>query len=288
MNPFHKRKQELLFLRSKFGKKAKEAKVEPTEVLFEQCSVCKTDISKVMLSKMVNICPECGHHFKISAKERLQNLLDNGTKREFANHISGSDPLGFPGYRDKLRKTIKKTGLSEAVVCATGRIDNHKVVIATLDNSFFMGSMGSAVGEKITRAIEYATKHKLPLIIISTSGGARMQEGIHSLFQMAKTSAALKKHSDANLLYISILTHPTTGGVTASFASLGDIILAEPKALIGFAGPRVIEQTIKQSLPSGFQSSEYLMEHGFIDSIVPRDKMRETLSLLLSFHERKK
>ena len=200
--------------------------------------------------------------------------------------ITNGDPLHFPGYQEKLDAAQHKTGLTEAVVTATGTIGGSHCVVGVLDSRFLMGSMSTAVGEKVTLAIEFAAKNKLPLILFSASGGARMQEGILSLMQMAKTSAALARFSDKGLLYISVLTDPTTGGVTASFASLGDIILAEPGALIGFAGPRVIQQTIGETLPEGFQRAEYQEEHGFVDAVVPRDQMRDTLARLLRLHEK--
>ncbi len=221
-------------------------------------------------------------------KNRIQEVVDRGSFRQICGSLRGGNPLGFPGYGEKLEAERKKTGMKEAVITGTGRIDGIKTVICMMDNRFMMASMGTAVGEKITRAIEYATSKKLPLVIFCTSGGARMQEGILSLFQMAKTAAAVRKHSAAGLLYVAVLTHPTTGGVTASFASLGDITLAEPGALIGFAGPRVIEQTIGETLPEGFQSSEYLLEHGFIDAIVTREEMREKLSVILRIHSRRR
>ena len=217
---------------------------------------------------------------------RLSTILDPGSFRELNAKFPAGDPLSFPGYREKQRAAQRKTGLTEAAVTATGSIKGRKCVTGVLDSRFFMGSMSAAVGEKITLAIEYAMKNKLPLIIFSASGGARMQEGILSLMQMAKTSAALARFSDKGLLYISVLTDPTTGGVTASFASLGDIILAEPGALIGFAGPRVIQQTIGETLPEGFQRAEYQEEHGFVDAVVPRASMRETLAQLLRLHEK--
>lgn len=285
MNPFQRQKEQLMrLLPRKEQPKAAEKPVN-LERLFAICRKCGAQISKTALSENLFVCPSCGYHHKITAYHRLHQLLDSGSFLELFPKVVGVDPLKFPGYAAKLDAVTAETGLSEAVVCATGKIEGRKAVLAVLDSSFFMGSMGTALGEKVTRAVEYATKHKLPLIIFSASGGARMQEGIFSLFQMAKTSAALKKHANAGLLYISVLTNPTTGGVTASFASLGDIILAEPQALIGFAGPRVIEQTIGQKLPEGFQSSEYLKQHGFVDSIVSRAKMRATLALLLSLHE---
>ena len=230
------------------------------------------------------VCPLCGHHYPIGAYYRLSLVLDKGTFRELDAALSSNDPLSFPGYAAKLEGARRRTGMNEGVVTATGRIGGQKVAVGALDGRFFMGSMSAALGEKVTRLVECAEKYKLPLILFSASGGARMQEGILSLMQMAKTSAALERFSQKGGLYISVLTHPTTGGVTASFASLGDIMLAEPGALIGFAGPRVIEQTIGEKLPEGFQSAEYLLEHGFLDAIVPRAQMRDTLIQLLKLH----
>ena len=232
------------------------------------------------------VCPLCGYHFPIGAYYRLSVTLDHGSVRELFPRLGPRDPLTFPGYKEKLKATQRKTGLNEAVVSAVGTIDGRRCVAGVLDSRFFLGSMSSAVGEKLTLTIEYAWKNRLPLILFSASGGARMQEGILSLMQMAKTSAALGRFDQRGLLYISVLTDPTTGGVTASFASLGDVILAEPGALIGFAGPRVIQQTIGETLPEGFQRAEFQMEHGFVDAVVPRDKMRETLSRLLRLHEK--
>ena len=211
--------------------------------------------------------------------------MDEGTMMELGDTVMGSDLLAFPGYPAKLAAQREKTGMDEALIAVCGTIEGHACVAAVLDGSFFMGSMGTAVGERITIAIEYARDHKLPLIIFSASGGARMQEGIFSLMQMAKTGAAVADFSEHGGLFISVLTHPTTGGVTASFASLGDIMLAEPGALIGFAGPRVIEQTIGEKLPAGFQRSEFQLEHGFVDAIVPRAEMRATIARLLRLHE---
>ena len=213
-------------------------------------------------------------------------VLDHGSFRELNEKLEPGDHLSFPGYKEKLAASRRKTGLNEAVVTATGKIDEIPVVVAVLDSRFFMGSMSAAVGEKITLAVEYAISKKLPLIIFSASGGARMQEGIYSLMQMAKTSAAIARLNAAGGLYISVLTHPTTGGVTASFASLGDIMLAEPGALIGFAGPRVIEQTIGEKLPAGFQRSEFQEAHGFVDKIVPRSELKSTLAQLLRLHQK--
>lgn len=230
------------------------------------------------------VCPKCHHPFKISARERIRQLIDEGTFKETDAKMISVDPDDFPGYKDKLERLQKQTGMKEAVITGTGKIKGLPCVIGVMDSNFFMGSMSAAVGEKITRAIELATKKKLPLILCCTSGGARMQEGILSLVQMAKTSAAMKKHSDAGLLSIIVLTHPTTGGVSASFAMLGDIILSEPYALVGFAGKRVIEDTIHEKLPDNFQTAEFVLEKGFIDRIVPREKMKEELGRLLSFH----
>ena len=250
------------------------------------CPKCGQESERKTVAEGLSVCPKCGYHFPIGGYYRLSTILDPGSFRELNEKYPAADPLSFPGYRAKLTAAQRKTGLTEAAVTATGTIGGHKCVVGVLDSRFFMGSMSAAVGEKVTLAIEYAAKNKLPLILFSASGGARMQEGILSLMQMAKTSAALARISDKGLLYISVLTDPTTGGVTASFASLGDIILAEPGALIGFAGPRVIQQTIGETLPEGFQRAEYQEEHGFVDAVVPRSQMRETLSQLLLLHEK--
>lgn len=255
----------------------------PTD-LFVKCSRCQHSDTEDIFRANYFICPVCGHHLRISAQYRLKLVCDDGQYHEINRKLIGKDPLMFPDYDKKLKELRASTDLEEAVITAVGTIGGVKTVLACLDSRFLMGSMGTAVGEKITRAIEYATKNRLPLIIFSASGGARMQEGIYSLMQMAKTSAALARHDNAGLLFISVLTHPTTGGVTASFASLGDIILAEPDALIGFAGPRVIEQTIKQKLPDGFQRSEFQQAQGFVDHVVPRNELRETLQSLLRMH----
>lgn len=232
------------------------------------------------------ICPHCGSYSPIGAYYRLKMLYDPGTFQELDQDMAVKDPLDFPEYREKAESQAKKTGLKEAVVSSKGKIGGIPVVVLVLDSRFFMGSMSQAVGEKVTRGIEVADKEKCPLIIFSASGGARMQEGIYSLMQMAKTSAAVELFSEHGGFFISYLTHPTTGGVTASFATLGDITLAEPGALIGFAGPRVIEQTINSKLPKGFQKSEYLESHGFVDKIVERKDMRETLIQLLKLHQK--
>ena len=246
-----------------------------------KCDKCKEIIYKEDLHKNLSVCPNCGKNFRLSSRRRIMQIADEGTFEEIGKEIKTKDPLEFKGYLKKVEMLKEKTKIEEAVKCGICEIEGEKAVLAVMDGNFLMGSMGSAVGERITLAIETAAKDKLPLIIFCVSGGARMQEGIISLMQMAKTSAALTKLSEAKQLYISVLTDPTTGGVTASFASLGDIILAEPHALIGFAGPRVIEQTIKQKLPEGFQSSEFLLEHGFVDKIVERKKLRKVLVTII-------
>ena len=250
------------------------------------CPRCGRDSQRQAVAENLSVCPLCGYHWPMGAYYRLGTILDSGTFRELNERLPAGDPLSFPGYPEKLKAAQRKTGLTEAAVTAVGAIGGRKCVVGVLDSRFLMGSMSAAVGEKITRAIEYAGKNKLPLILFSASGGARMQEGILSLMQMAKTSGALARFSEKRLLYISVLTDPTTGGVTASFASLGDIILAEPGALIGFAGPRVIQQTIGETLPEGFQRAEFQEAHGFVDAVVPRSEMRETLSRLLRLHEK--
>ena len=250
------------------------------------CPKCGQESERRLVAQGLSVCPKCGYHWPIGAYYRLSTILDPGSFRELHPRLSAGGPLHFPGYQEKLDAAQHKTGLTEAVVTATGTIGGSRCVVGVLDSRFLMGSMSTAVGEKVTLAIEFAAKNKLPLILFSASGGARMQEGILSLMQMAKTSAALARFSDKGLLYISVLTDPTTGGVTASFASLGDIILAEPGALIGFAGPRVIQQTIGETLPEGFQRADYQESHGFVDAVVPREKMRDTLSQLLRLHEK--
>ena len=252
-----------------------------------KCDKCKEILYKEDVHKNFSVCPNCGKHFRLSARRRIKQIADEGTFEEIGADILTKNPLNFDGYMKKITSLKVKTKIEEAVKCGTCEINGEKVVLAVMDGNFMMGSMGSAVGERITLAIETSIEKRLPLIIFCVSGGARMQEGIVSLMQMAKTSSALAKHNEAGLLYISVLTDPTTGGVTASFASLGDIILAEPDALIGFAGPRVIEQTIKQKLPDGFQRSEFLLEHGFIDKIVERKDMKDTLYNLLKLHSLK-
>ena len=255
------------------------------EPQFVECKQCGRRAARTLWARSLYVCPNCGYHMPIGGYYRLSLVLDHGSFRELNGRIPGHDPLHFPGYSEKLAMQKKKTGLDEAVVSAVGRIEGQPAVVVVMDSRFFMGSMGEGVGEKVTLAVEYAAAHRLPLIIFTASGGARMQEGIFSLMQMAKTSAAIAAFAEKGGLFISYLTHPTTGGVTASFASLGDVTLAEPGALIGFAGPRVIEQTIGQKLPAGFQRSEYLEEHGFVDQIVPRSEMKATLARLLRLHQ---
>ena len=252
-----------------------------------KCDKCKEIIYKDDLHQNLSVCPNCGKHFRLSSRRRIKQIADEGTFKEIGGDIVTKDPLKFKGYMKKVEMLKEKTRIDEAVKCGICEIEGEKAVFAVMDGNFLMGSMGSAVGERITLAIETAAKKKLPLVIFCVSGGARMQEGMISLMQMAKTSSALTKLDKAGQLYISVLTDPTTGGVTASFASLGDIILAEPHALIGFAGPRVIEQTINQKLPEGFQSSEFLLEHGFIDKIVERKDMKSTIAKLIRLHKQK-
>ncbi len=253
-----------------------------------KCDKCKEIIYKETLKENLNICPICGNYFRMHIKRRLELIVDEGTYEEFDFKIETTNPLNLEDYPKKIKALREKTELEEAVVCGTGNIAGEKVVICVMDSGFLMGSMGVVVGEKIAYAIEQAIKEKLPVVIFSVSGGARMQEGIISLMQMAKTVSALTKLNEAALLYISVLTDPTYGGVTASFASLGDIILAEPKAMIGFAGPRVIEQTIGQELPEGFQTAEFLLEHGFIDKIVERKDLKDTIYKLIMYHKEEK
>lgn len=255
--------------------------------LWTKCPDCGEIIYNKKLEANLWVCHKCNYHFAIGAQTRIHLTLDGGSFVEMNAGLSSEDPLQFVGiksYKDKLKKDQQQTGLKEAAVTGVGTIDSKKVVVGITDSRFIMGSMGSVVGEKVTRAFEFATKENLPVIIISGSGGgARMYEGMYSLMQMAKTAAAANRHKEKGLLFISILTNPTMAGVMASFASLGDIIIAEPKALIGFTGPRVIEQTIKQKLPAGFQRSEFLLEHGLIDMVIHRKELKHLLSRLLDY-----
>ena len=256
--------------------------------LLRKCNKCGAAIIAEDVKNGYYICPKCHGYFRVHAYRRIEMLADEGSFEEWDKEMDFVNPLDFKGYEDKVARLKEHTKLNEAVVTGKIMINGNPAVIGVCDGRFMMASMGHIVGEKITRAVERATAEKLPVIIFTCSGGARMQEGIVSLMQMAKTSAALKRHSDAGQLYVSVLTDPTTGGVTASFAMLGDIILAEPKALIGFAGPRVIEQTIGQKLPKGFQRSEFLLEHGFVDRIVEREEMKDVLAQILEIHSAKK
>jgi len=272
------------------GAKKNSTGKEIPEGLWTKCKNCEEIIYNKELDENFKVCPKCGYYFRLSARERIAQLFEPRTFREYDKNLLPADPLSFTtdqSYRDKIIEDQKKTGLKEAVVTGEGMIAGQRVVCALLDFEFLGGSMGSVVGEKVTRAIEKALKKKLPLIIISASGGARMQEGVLSLMQMGKTAASLAKFSKKKLPFISILTDPTTGGVSASFAFLGDVILAEPKALIGFAGPRVIEQTIRQPLPEGFQQAEFLLKHGMIDLIVERKEIKKILVRILNFFETK-
>ena len=264
-------------------RKAKDTLLEyqVPEGLFQKCSSCGKPVYNEDIIENYYICPYCGSYFRVRPRNRIAMVLDKGTFQEWDERMETSDPLSFPGYKKKLERQKSVTNMDEAVITGKGEIGGKEVVIAVMGADFMMGSMGEVVGEKITRAVERATEMRLPVIIFTCSGGARMQEGIISLMQMAKTSAALRKHDEAGLLYITVLTDPTTGGVTASFAMLGDVILAEPGALVGFAGPRVIEQTIGQKLPEGFQRSEFLLEHGFVDKIVERKNLRKVLNTII-------
>ncbi len=253
--------------------------------MWVKCDKCGQIIYKEDLDNNFKVCPYCEYHFRMNAAERLEFLADKDTFIEFDKNMQSVNPLEFEGYEQKIKGLMDKTGQNEAVVTGKCSILGQEAVVCVMDSFFMMGSMGSVVGEKVARAIEKAIVLKLPVIIFTTSGGARMQEGMYSLMQMAKTSAALGKLSDAGLLYVTVLTDPTTGGVTASFASLGDIILSEPGALVGFAGRRVIEETIRKKLPDDFQSAEFLIEHGFIDKIVPRRELKNMLKNILFMHQ---
>ena len=274
------------FRKEKKPKEAVEKQTAIPEGLWIKCEECKEIVYRKEVEANLNVCPKCGYHFRLTARERFDTLFDDGKYKEFATDVRSGDPLEFRDtkrYRDRLRVYQQRVGEGDAVLCAEGKLEGLAVVVCAMEYQFMGGSMGSVVGEKITTAIERCLDKKEPLIIVSCSGGARMQEGILSLMQMAKISAALSRLAEAGLPYISVLTDPTTGGVTASYAMLGDLHLAEPKALIGFAGPRVIEQTIRQTLPEGFQRAEFLVEHGMVDLITPRAEMKPTIGRFLRF-----
>lgn len=249
-----------------------------------KCPECGTILLSTDVEENLHVCSKCNHHFRLNARQRIELLADKDTFVEMDGELESSNVLDFPGYDSKLEKSKSMSCENESVICGTCNIDNVRSVLVCMDSRFMMGSMGTVTGDKITRAFEYAADNGLPIVVVTVSGGARMQEGILSLMQMAKTSGAVKRHSDAGLLYITVLTDPTTGGVTASFAMEGDIILSEPKALIAFAGPRVIEQTIRQKLPKDFQTAEFLQEKGFVDKVVDRRYLKETIGHLLKIH----
>ena len=272
------------------GEPVKPVEIEEPVIpdgMWVKCRFCGALVYKKEMDQF-KICPKCGGHFRISAMDRLAITCDEGTFEELDSNMTSKNPMGYPDYDKLIAKMQAKTGLKEGVVTGICQIDGYKTVVAVMDSNFMMASMGSVVGEKITRAIEKSTELGLPIVIFTASGGARMQEGIISLMQMAKTSAAVRRHSDAGLLYITVMTDPTTGGVSASFANLGDVILAEPKATIGFAGRRVIEGTINEKLPDDFQSAEFQLKHGFVDAIVERKDMKNALSRLFKLHGIKK
>ncbi|MEN6327339.1 MAG: acetyl-CoA carboxylase, carboxyltransferase subunit beta [Syntrophomonas sp.] len=274
-------------------KKTKYISIPVTEDVFREekllgqtsCPSCHARISDLDMIRNHKVCPNCNYHYTLTAWERITLTVDEDSFQEFDTRLQSLNPLNFPGYDEKLQQAEQQSGLQEGIVTGQAAINGNPVIIGIMDSRFMMGSMGAVVGEKITRAIETAIEYRYPLIIFTTSGGARMQEGMLSLMQMAKTSAALGRFHQEGLLYISILTDPTTGGVTASFASLADIIIAEPGALVGFAGPRVIKQTIGQQLPDKFQRSEFLLEHGMVDQVVNRSELLNTLTLLLKLHQ---
>jgi len=274
-----------LFPKPDYGKTPSKKKEMP-EGLWTKCPECDAYVFNKELEALQMVCKECGHHFNIPAQQRLNHFLDEGSWEEHDGHLASIDILKFTGatsYSEQLKKYRKKTGLNDGVICGQGRLEGRAIVVAVMEFNFLGGSMGSVMGEKITRAIERATEQLRPVLIFSASGGARMHEGMFSLMQMAKTSGALSRHAAARLPFISILTNPTMGGVTASFASLGDLIVAEPKAMIGFAGARVLKETTRQDLPKGFQTAEFLLERGLIDRIIPRPQMRAELAKLLDY-----
>lgn len=280
-------------LKDIFGKRrryasipSEQGKMDVPEGLMQKCRGCNKIFYRKEVKKSLHVCTNCGYHHPLTAWERIDSLFDVDTFVEWDAEISSANPLNFPDYIEKLEKDQKKTGLNEGVVTGKGLIDSHPTAFAVMDSNFRMGSMGSAIGEKIARAVENARKEEIPFIIFSASGGARMQEGVLSLMQMAKTSIAIKRFSDAGGLMISVMTHPTTGGVSASFASIGDYNFAEPGALIGFAGRRIIEQTIREKLPQDFQTAEFQLKHGQLDKVIHRKEMRNTLAQLLKLHEK--
>jgi len=264
-----------------------QEEVQPSipDGMWQKCKKCGQILYTKDVEEQDQVCPDCGYHFRLSASQRIQQLMDPDTFEPWDEDLVLQNPLQDNKYLEKMKQLQEQTGLGDALISGKGSLGGYAIVLGVMDSGFLMGSMGTVVGEKLTRAIERATQQKLPVVLFTASGGARMQEGIFSLMQMAKTSAALAKHQEAGLLSIIVLTDPTTGGVTASFAMLGDIILAEPEALIGFAGPRVIRQTIGQQLPEGFQTSEFLLQHGFIDQIVTRKEMKEVITKILALHE---
>lgn len=284
-NIFKKNRYATIFIDNDQNKDtSEECKPNIPNGMWVKCDCCGKILYKRDIKEAFMTCEECGTHFRINSKERIEYTLDYGTFKELDSNMTTKNPLKFPGYDEKIEKLMESTKTKEAVITGIGKVGGHSTGIGVMDSNFMMGSMGSVVGEKITRLFEVCTEKKLPVIMFTASGGARMQEGIYSLMQMAKVSAAVKKHSKEGLLYITVLTDPTTGGVTASFAMLGDIILAEPNALIGFAGKRVIEQTIKQELPQEFQRAEFLLKKGFVDKIVHRKQMKEILAHILKLH----
>ncbi|RCW66312.1 acetyl-CoA carboxylase, carboxyltransferase subunit beta [Saliterribacillus persicus] len=279
-------------LKDFFSKKKKyasipreEAKKDVPEGLMQKCGGCQKIFYQKELQKNLNVCPECGHHHQLNAYDRIACLFDDNSFQEWDENLISSNPLNFPSYIEKLEKDRKKTGLNEAVVTGKGKINGFPTAIAVMDSRFRMGSMGSVVGEKITRAIENAKDQGIPMIICTASGGARMQEGVLSLMQMSKTSIAIQRFHKKGGLLISIMTNPTTGGVSASFAMLGDYNFAEPGALIGFAGRRIIEQTIREKLPNDFQTAEFQLKHGQLDKVIPRQEMKEVISTILDLHQ---
>ncbi len=275
------------FIKPKNALEGEDADVKKPYVpdeMWEKCPECGTLLLTTDVEENYQVCSKCNHHFRLNARKRIEMTADKDSFVEMDAELESENIIDFPGYDEKLEKSRQRSKEKESVICGTCKLDGIEVVLVSMNSEFMMGSMGTVTGDKITRAFEYATEKRLPIIVFSVSGGARMQEGILSLMQMAKTSGAVKKHSDAGLLYITVLTDPTSGGVTASFAMEGDIILAEPKALIAFAGPRVIEQTIRQKLPKDFQTAEFLEAKGFVDKVVDRRDLKDTLVSLLKIH----